>query len=83
MSARVAVALGAIGKELGWLPNKRDRELVEVALRSVESVTFNEAGIERGARAMLDAMYDDRSLAVSEGDRLIVRAVVAALREET
>jgi len=44
-------------------------------------VKVSEAAIERAAKAMLDAMYDDKTLKVDDEDRSIIRAVVAALRE--
>ena len=58
------------------------RDQAEAALTAADAVMFSDEAIERAARAMLDAMYDDKTLRVDDGDRGIIRDVVAALKGE-
>ena len=78
---RIVAAAKAIAKQDRTELNTY-RDQAEAALTAADAVMFSDEAIERAARAMLDAMYDDKTLRVDDGDRGIIRDVVAALKGE-
>lgn len=63
-------------------PEDREYAIAEArfALERSDAILFSDEAIERAARAMLGAMYDDETLKVDDEDRAIIRHVVAALK---
>ncbi|QDF19558.1 hypothetical protein PP353_gp48 [Arthrobacter phage Kumotta] len=81
---RIEAAAVTLCEQLWENAHERQKEyaLEEAAeaLAAADAVMFSDEAIERAARAMLDAMYDDKTLRVDDGDRGIIRVVVAALK---